>query len=548
MEKYIIPDDERDLVHTALEHAVEDIRLTTNSKVIDRVLNKSQEAKNELYQLLGSERVTCEDEVPEDWEEETIEGQDDIHSLLKDRIMREFESWSVTVENSRTVEALKNIVGADSPMFGLSSDFGEAELSYHADTDKVEVSQVYRFRMATLLLNIIDVTPAEELKQNKLATGMKINKFVKTLLEPGSHEGFDIVWSRVIQVIKNVSKPGKNLVISVAPIDYLFQSEASDWESCHRISGRHNSFGERGNAGYSMMLDSVTLVAYRNKDTNFKRCGITYPDKSWRQLIHVDFNNKSIQFGRQYPSANMNNHKVIRHKLNHLFSEYMFNERRGWKVSKGKVGDIRTHRFPYEDLCGNPSSASYTVLKDETAGPPDLRYGEDIFCLDCGDTYDIPLEVPLCGSCGGGDEEMRCEECGYRHHEDDMRYTGDMALCADCFIELFFSCDDCDDVRPREESTEVINGHGRSIDVGDCCLRFYRECDCCGYLVWEDDIADAEDTNGIIELCSNCMVDHTVSCDECGVNVHRDVTEGLHRGVALCEDCYKDYNTEEEVV
>jgi len=192
MEKYIIPDDERDLVHTALEHAVEDIRLTTNSKVIDRVLNKSQEAKNELYQLLGSERVTCEDEVPEDWEEETIEGQDDIHSLLKDRIMREFGSWSVTVENSRTVEALKNIVGADSPMFGLSSDFGEAELSYHADTDKVEVSQVYRFRMATLLLNIIDVTPAEELKQNKLATGMKINKFVKTLLEPGSHEGFDI--------------------------------------------------------------------------------------------------------------------------------------------------------------------------------------------------------------------------------------------------------------------------------------------------------------------------------------------------------------------
>lgn len=536
---------ERKLFKKAMEYVAKDVGTSADWNVMDEILDKAEERKERLYELLQENiRVSCGDiKLDTDEEEKYSEDNDEeIKPLMKDKAMLVFPPENIVIRDSSFMTTLQNLLGPRAIERMASESSGETRLVYNPERDVVEAYTHYSIRLAALLLAIIDCTPAHYLTQNKLESGMKVNKFVKTILPPEMHEQFDINWSKVMQEVKT-QKTNSDVIISIAPIDYIFQSEASRWSSCHRIFGCEGRPGEKGNAGYSMLMDQVTLVAYKQKNDTFNRCGITYPDKSWRQLIHVDFARQSIQFGRQYPSPNNTASKAVRYKMNHLLSEYLLGQREKWTKRKGS-GDIRTAIYPYDDLCGGPRSASYTMLKTGNSTPPDLRYGDRIMCIDCGKEdapTDMPMEIPVCRACGGRgeyDDGVTCDICGDHYDEDDIQWLDGIPYCDDCFCDNFFECEDCHEIRNRDEAVEVHSENRiPTINVGECCIGDYYECEICGELY--DVVHEAESTYGNVDVCQTCFGEHTYPCRECGFPVLEAVVDERD-GEPLCIDCYEE--------
>ena len=545
---------ERKLFKKAMEYVAEDVGTSADWNVMDKILDKAEERKGRLYELLQENiRVSCGDiKLDTDEEEKSLEDNDEeIKPIMKDKVMSVFARVDIEIRDSSFMTTLQNLLGprAIERMASESSSSGETRLVYNPERDVVEAHTHYSIRLPALLLAIIDFTPAHYLTQNKLESGMKVNKFVKTILPPEIHEQFDINWSKVMQEVKT-QKTNSDVIISIAPIDYIFQSEASRWSSCHKIFGLEGQPGEKGNAGYSMLMDQVTLVAYKQKNDTFNRCGITYPDKSWRQLIHVDFANQSIQFGRQYPSPNASASKAVRYKMNHLLSEHLHSERRKWIKRTGSA-EIRTAIYPYDDLGHGSRSASYTILKTGNSTPPDLRYGDRIMCIDCGkedDCTEIPMEIPVCRRCGGrsDEDETSCEFCGDVFHIENMMNVNGEIMCEECYSEHFFECEVCSSLNDRDYMMIAFQDTGMEVVVGECCIDRFGRCEVCDEHY--ETLVEAEDKCGNIDICEECCENNAIPCEECGFPVMEDIIEDHRNGHALCLDCYDEEKHEEEAV
>jgi len=508
-----------------------------------------KERKGELAKLLGGKlRVTCDIETDEG--EESEDGEDEAILRVIKRIPTHFDEFRVTYSDKdmdgRAIQALHQL-SKHHALHQRSSDWLITQTCtvFSRDVGKVITNTVYTLCVGAMMIGIVRDMEYENVKNNRMPSGMKINKYVKTMLPSKYHQEFDDRWSMVIQSIKPI-KSRNDVIISIAPIDYLLQSEAGSWGSCHAL--KH----ERGTAGLSMAADSITLVAYRNKSTNLPaethhelRPGIEYPDKSWRQLIHVDLRNGGIVFGREYPSSSSDVAEAVRKKMNYMLAEY-----KGvaplWKKRRSR-GNLECHRIPYPDLRYDDWGVRTLLKGIEGQREPTGEYGDEVPCLSCG-AMDVREDRPFCGDCRYEDNyDYACVNCGYGMDEDDRMSidprTGEV-YCPECYNERFSRCDCCGELEVCEDMRLVEERSGGEFVCESCYVNNYYECEECNETVQETH--NVYTYVGGEEWCSECVQDKAFECAVCGELHHEEMMQvpewvkGEWIDEYHCEDCRKE--------
>lgn len=110
--------------------------------------------------------------------------------------------------------------------------------------------------------------------------------------------------------------------------------------------------------------------------------------------------------------------------------------------------------------------------------------GSEMYCIcdDCKDTL------------------YTCAECGLCVFEDDIQSHGRDNYCQDCFDELFFCCDNCNEFHLREDMIGLTDGNSICIS---CYDYEYTTCEECGRVIHNDNAYNDEE--GERYLCRNCF-------------------------------------------
>jgi ribosomal protein S26 len=396
--------------------------------------------------------------------------------------------------------------------------------------------------VSMVVRGVILTTPIDNTKQNKTISGMKMSKYLKTVLFPSSTptsiiDTFDSMWSMFIQRI--LPEDGK-IVLSADPVDFLTMSEANRWQSCHRLHGEYKA----GPFGY--ILDPCTMIAFRpGTETKEHYGGIVLPDKTWRQVVHVDVEHKSAVFGRHYPNNKDDYEATTRRIVGYLLSN---DDSPKWKLVRNSgTTEISSGRMIY----GESNGRRVIYLKDG-GSLPTIHYGADeILCPICGYKHTDPEEI-LCGNCMGqyGEGEyVICCNCGEEILADDSitSYSGDN-YCEECYHEMYVHCDECGQEVYRDDSFYV---NGRYLCM-DCFGDSYVVCEHCGEPILLEDAIEDEDNEGEY-YCGNCIEDNLYQCTNCGSWYRQDSSINPmivdNNGETYCEDCYNEmYPPEEENV
>ncbi len=146
-------------------------------------------------------------------------------------------------------------------------------------------------------------------------------------------------------------------------------------------------------------------------------------------------------------------------------------------------------------------------------------------CSECGSTIYFGSECSeddhqlLCEDC-----QSCCQDCGCRHHEDDMTDISSVEyhwVCDDC-IDAYSLCDGCDEWHSADE---IENG---------LCWDCGSACDDCGSREKNEDIEEVRNGNLV---CSDCRKHYYSRCNECSDWV---IDEDMDEDYELCQDCAAD--------
>lgn len=163
-----------------------------------------------------------------------------------------------------------------------------------------------------------------------------IQKILKYIEYPNMHLFEE--WRNELSNLSTISKIKANLVLSIAPIDFLTLSDNTcGWRSC--VAMNHDDPGEFHSALTEMLNSNCTIVAYL--ESNHKKFTFNYhemPNKSWRQIFycHKDI----ICAGKSYPYTNDKVTKAVLEILQNLAKENL-----GWEYTFGPQ--------PYKDNIHN---------------------------------------------------------------------------------------------------------------------------------------------------------------------------------------------------
>lgn len=197
------------------------------------------------------------------------------------------------------------------------------------------------------------------------------------------------------------------VIISAKPEDFINCSEnTTGWQSCFRKDGEYHT---STNAFYT---DDRMLVSY-----------IATADgrKIGRRWLHIDYNQKVVCSGKQYGTYSDTLAKDVREYVQDLINK-----------------DVKWYSFKqdytFHDVQACYQDSDYIVSYIE--GNKDSKY-----CIykEMEDGLDFEDEV---NEGKWYDEDMVCEECGRRHHEEDSYYIeqGDYYVCNYC-IDNYTYCD-----------------------------------------------------------------------------------------------------------
>lgn len=114
-----------------------------------------------------------------------------------------------------------------------------------------------------------------------------------------------------------------------------------------------------------------------------------------------------------------------------------------------------------------------------------------------------------------------CENCRNTVTNNDFEYNG-YAYCEECYYDLFFPCDKCEDTSSRDDMSEVDG-----LTVCESCYNDANVCEQCDKHTF-DALTDTEDNHS---LCDDCVSNHASQCEECGL-LYYEIG-------SLCEDCEK---------
>lgn len=420
---------------------------------------------------------------------------------------------------------------------------------------------IYRRHMISAVINgiekVVRKVTVSELVTNKLATwrshptdskrqlgiGTKATKYMKLELESEGYEKefvdfCNIVISQVISSLKSGGSSSIKVVLSVHPMDMIMMSEStSGWRSCHTLSD-----GDYRTAGVSMLLDKVTTIAYaytNKKTVEIYRYKIPdSPIKIWRQLYFLDGKNFSALMGRQYPVDKPIFGEAIRKLIGHkVFGPILGIEKPKWSINNNyynqEDGDTRHAVISTGDWHHQDTIKGRMRMKDPRSDAPQIRIGEEIFCLSCArERYGGGCTASLrCSRCGGFDET--CCNCDkYIRGEFYKNDNGDL-YCQACYEELYAQCDDCGEDEFRSDMTEIGNGYWV---CSGCLDNHYRMCDWCNNYEPKDEIVITKENS---YYCDSCLSDKAVQCSGCDCYTENwEKLKNDPNGYA-CEDCAK---------
>jgi len=516
--------------------------------------------KEDLLELMGGKLRVVADIEDESQEESCEKDSFDMDTLLN-QAERYFEDFYVTFNSDEVAgKAIDSLINMYAEHMSRASsvvtftDWMDADerLEFDREKEKVVMIRTYRIKMFKFVVSLCKSLDKDDLKNNRMPGGMKINKYIKSMFPSKYHQDIDDKWSMLIQSIKPI-KSANDIVISIAPIDYLLHSEANDWGSCHSMKS------EKGSAGLSVGMDSVTLVAYRNKKHNMKDCtrhglhiNFDYPDKSWRQLIHVDLKNGGAVFGKQYPYASNEVARAVRRKVMSLMAEYK-GVKPSWKKRNGR-SNVSCGPLVYPDL-SRSDYGQVCLLKDESGDTIDngvyARYGADVPCMSCGEVGDWD-EEPFCCDCG---DNRVCVACGWSGDISSFLPVDGDIYCDDCFSERFTHCEDCGDAVDRDWVVIVELGtYGERLVCEDCITNEYIECYSCSEYYRCVDVQEVVVSPGSTRHCTQhycwrCVEEYTHTCETCGELCDIEVIKSpaYHPDYAQefidrceCEDCRQE--------
>jgi hypothetical protein len=153
-----------------------------------------------------------------------------------------------------------------------------------------------------------EVLTARKLKANgnELQVGGKVMHAIRVALELVGYPHMSLYneYKDRISVIRTTLKLDTVVYVSIHPLDFLTMSDNnSGWGSCMSMKTRKGSY----RSGITEMMNSpMCVIAYTLSKESFPMKGDNgdeyyLPNKSWRQLLFVDSQAKTILGSRQYP-------------------------------------------------------------------------------------------------------------------------------------------------------------------------------------------------------------------------------------------------------
>ena len=385
--------------------------------------------------------------------------------------------------------------------------------------------------------------------------GEKLTKSLKRIMTfAGITESPDYnAWISKLGDAINPIKYQKYTVISFNPVDYLRMSMGDSWASCHTIDKANidNRDGDtyegmHANGTISYMLDNCSCVFY-TVSPDYDGENFEWQNKNSRQMYHLGTKKNPIMIqGRLYPQSNDYGagglYSQIRNFMQDTISK-VWNENNLWKTRKIKPRYDETlikepssyahypDYFNFRDVC----RLSYINdnITEESFSP--ITIGSKGMCIECGDTNTEPGEINCChyynrhtcSQCGETsdnlnyiDGEYYCDDCCFYcnyHQEWEIGYrenqwnTVDDLVCEYAYENYYMSCDDCGEVRLRQD---MLYLDGRYYCDDDCAIddgwiyletdgEWHREEDlvfcevCCNYVL-------KSEYNFEQNCCENC--------------------------------------------
>ena len=129
-----------------------------------------------------------------------------------------------------------------------------------------------------------------------------------------------------------------------------------------------------------------------------------------------------------------------------------------------------------------------------------------------------------------------CASCGCSVHDDECYYAGDENYCADCYCEIFTTCECCSEDIVSEDTVYI-----RDIDVSvceDCSRRHYNvvQCEHCN-----DNFERAYIEIEWYYICNSCAESINYdTCADCEESFYPDNLTQHSNGNYYCEDCLPD--------
>lgn len=551
----------------------------------DKLLNEWWDAKKDLIRLFGDlkiEGILDGKEINEETDSEDVTSttRNDVRELtqLCRQVYNNSALARALANNTHTPELVNGYVngGFNCSTCGdlmshqrndmLGSIDSYSDIAWHEANVKATGFRMFGKPLCIcsntfwqLMESIIVTTPPELLKNNQTQSGMRLSKYIKTIIpnltvreqyahrdefKPDLHTLFDLFWSMFIQSIKESTG---DVVVSLSPLDYITMSETNSWSSCHAMEGCHCA------GGLSYMTDSATAIAYRPSVTRFTRFDVSLQHKTWRQVVHIYPKTKIALYGRHYPNADPSIAKLVRKMINDLFTKH-YDLPDKWVLKRGIPMNLEYSGLIYGEthdtgVMTHRRGIEYRYrMVENSDGTSGIRVDENYYvgsefpCAICGG------EVTDCGSIfcceTHASKGFQCDCCGERYSYDEERHEiGDDTVCQSCYDEYYFYCRFCCETYHNDNGMYVDS---REEMVCDGCIDdLFFKCDACDEYYHED--CGCVETQDDSRYCESCGDYHVINCAECGDNIRRDMTYEVG-DESYCKSCYCALTTESEAV
>jgi hypothetical protein len=406
--------------------------------------------------------------------------------------------------------------------------------SEYQNTNFYELTDFFNnFTMSDIKNNRLNTD--KTIKDHEFKEGIKISKIMSSFFNSFTLELFQIVYSMVLQTIKDLKV---KIVLSVDPLDYFIASaNTSSWRSCHNwIDGEYKA----GSISYMADQNSLIAYAYVRKEEYY---GDPLPVKIWREMIGIDLKRLTAIFSRHYPNINKDFEKQVRSLTAGILNKHngsAFN----WHVKRLnnhdntaiddeiETNDDQKLYFIHNGLEYHGDTATTAIRLKSVGEYTPIHVGYKYHCLICGEKHRENARSLFC--CMG---EI-CNDCGSAIRGDHYYDPDDNVICEHCYYDNYSRCERCENIFHNDGVTHTADDEY----ICDHCLdRYYSYCGDCGEYYRSSNTSFYEVNGGDRCVCENC-IDNYNYCEHCEEYTNDDLINVDGGDRSVCENCIDNYN------